>query len=78
MGSSIHKSTIDKYYNNDLPTMILADGTQMWHKKYRLHSLTAIRPFGTHRDDGPALIWTNGELEWHKNGYRYIPQMKKL
>ncbi len=25
-----------------------------------------------HRDDGPALIWANGRIEWHLFGVRYL------
>jgi len=26
-----------------------------------------------HREDGPAIIWSNGDKEWWLNGKRYDP-----
>lgn len=27
----------------------------------------------THREDGPAIIWANGEKRWHLNNHRVTP-----
>lgn len=55
------------YRDNDLPTIVYDDGTEIWHNSY-----------GFYRGDGPAIICKNGSLEWWKDGYTYTPEMKKL
>ncbi len=34
-----------------------SDGTQYWYKEWKLH-----------REDGPAIIYTNGNQRWYKDG----------
>lgn len=59
--------------NGDLPAIIYTDGSQFWLKNGKYH-----------RDDGPARISgisdgrPDGCLQWFRNNYCYIPQMKKL
>lgn len=46
---------------NDLPNVILADGTQKWYEEFRCQ---------LHRENGPAVIYPNGETEMYIKGER--------
>ena len=52
--------------DNDLPAIILPNGTQSYYKNGQLH-----------RDnDLPAIIHSNGTLEYYKNGHQYTPNIE--
>lgn len=57
----------EHHRDNDLPNTIRTDGAQFWSKNY-----------WRHREDGPAVIYADGTLEWRINGQQYTPHMRKL
>ena len=42
-------------------------GTKRWFKDGKLH-----------RDDGPAVIWSDDEQYWYKNDERYEPSAHEI
>jgi len=44
-------------HREDGPTVIFADGYQLWYLNGRRH-----------REDGPAIIWKKGGRDWWLNG----------
>ena len=72
-GSLIDKDDDVAYYqngeahrDNDLPAIVHSDGTKHWQKNGKLH-----------RENGPALIFPNGDCIWHLKGILYTEQEHK-
>jgi hypothetical protein len=42
---------------NDEPSYLQEDGSKFWHRDGILH-----------RDNGPAIVWANGAVEWWRDG----------
>ncbi len=53
-----HNMLLEIHRDNDLPAVILSNGTQKWFQNGKVH-----------RDnDLPAIIWSDGTQEWYQNG----------